>query len=392
MNGGNLFTQKHYFAARIPSFRHQLTLFIRRSKLLIRTFGDNAAANVIRSSTQNHHRLGHYGINQKLPCLQATLCMSPCKGKLMHDFLCTIRGSHEMETCRRLRRRTAPQTLILVGPLVFRKFAPWRTLVNSSYLKDASIRHLEATRYESMHCGQNIGIVPRPTRFDICCPRCDRIKSVAKITLYNRHKWRQIKCCNCCRIMSASKWLCECGLKWHECPKHRSPGFQCRSAERRTKPAASIHLLADSRLFKRTRHLAPLGQVSAKDELIQKHSMNNRFRSSDLPRASSTTRLEKNEHHVSRQLVEAVAKSKYAQLHVLSMHAERKAVATVGATTPSTAAHNSAPRKAEVACTALGSALSDNPDNSHKRRRIDRSRFRFGDGSVGTKKHIMHTS
>ena len=72
---------------------------------------------------------------------------------------------------------------------------------------------------------------PPPDSFSLQCLRsiCRIFKEAAKVTLVKGIAWNQLKCPSCMRSSTAAKWLCPCGLPWHQCKDHRRPWFSCGS-------------------------------------------------------------------------------------------------------------------------------------------------------------------
>ena len=73
------------------------------------------------------------------------------------------------------------------------------------------------------------------------CPRptCRKLREAARSTLVKGVAWTQLKCPCCMRSSSAAKWLCPCGVAWHSCTDHRSPGFACGAKPRFKKKTRS---------------------------------------------------------------------------------------------------------------------------------------------------------
>ena len=87
------------------------------------------------------------------------------------------------------------------------------------------------------------------------CPRavCQKLREAARSTLVKGVAWTQLKCPCCLRSSSAAKWLCPCGIPWHICKDHRSPGFACGTRPR---------FRAKGKVRGNRRPIAALGQPS----------------------------------------------------------------------------------------------------------------------------------
>ena len=87
----------------------------------------------------------------------------------------------------------------------------------------------------------------QPSSMFLSRPKCGTPKQVCHIKMvkrptWNTLVWNPIQCAsNLCRSKAASsRWLCQCGTRWHSCPEHNGPGFHCGSATLRKVPNSDL--------------------------------------------------------------------------------------------------------------------------------------------------------
>ena len=250
--------------------RKQLIKFMHDIKHLIRTFASGDSINMLRSSGARCHKLEMYGIEEQLPCIQGQLCMSPELSAQMHACLCTIRGKKWGEPFHRVSKRSKPVMTLSMGPMRYPKKAPWTSLCKSDWLEKACLEHFANASCNIMHSASLVQVKVSPKCYMLTCPRCKHRRNLCRITLYEAQKWRSVLCTSCKRGISASKWLCPCGKRWHLCDFHRSEGFSCKSMYRKKERPAVNTQLEDHRALKLLRNIEPLGSSSCNPAIKRK--------------------------------------------------------------------------------------------------------------------------
>ena len=149
------------------------------------------------------------------------LCLSTDAAQEMHSQLLTL---------KRPGRKSKKEKAVASASRLPQN-CPW-ALHAHSVLATALQDKIERRLMNEATCAEGVGQAsPPPASFMLQCPRptCRLKREAAKATLVKGTAWTQLKCLNCMRSSSASKWLCPCGIPWHTCRDHRGPGFTCGS-------------------------------------------------------------------------------------------------------------------------------------------------------------------
>ena len=106
----------------------------------------------------------------------------------------------------------------------------------------------------------------KPEAFLLTCPRCRADKEASRCTLY-AHAAKVLYCTTCKHSMSSTRWQCNHGIRWLDCPVHREVGFRCKGLSQ-PKHRKSNTLFQDVRHKARLKRLKRLGTLGRPEDIF----------------------------------------------------------------------------------------------------------------------------
>ena len=242
---------------RRPTFRKSLADFMSRSKALF-SHGDAGTKAFTRACKAKATPLAPYGITNSIPMLSAKVVLQPGLAAKLHSMICSVLSGKSGPI--------SPSHKLKVGMLRMPKFPPWLHLCSDPPLPAlVSLRLQGMSEAQVLRC-QGGACLPRPSSFELACPRCSVVCDAANRSLFHPGHNTQLWCSSCKHATSSKRWSCSCGHGWMDCPIHRPLGFLCKarlSLKKRASPGLTQGLFHGSAKRRRTTKLGELGVTAS---------------------------------------------------------------------------------------------------------------------------------
>ena len=139
-----------------------------------------------------------------------------------------------IEACASGRHKVHPRLISLRGP------PPWQHLADNGAVFPALAEKLLGRIATTPSTEAAPNVLSRLTMV-LVCPSCGHGRYAKRINLVTQARWASLRCTACQTTKRAGRWLCECNLLWHTCPRHADVGFtrlhKAAAPSRRTVPA-----------------------------------------------------------------------------------------------------------------------------------------------------------
>ena len=205
-----------------PSLAKELQTFSSVCRNIAQFNCDLANQLLFQPSRATGHRLAHYGISRRIPCIRGEACIST---QLASRQTKAVLGVRSTLNTKELAAFEAGTLRRVCGRPNLRQVAPWPECEGP--LTQATQR-AEDRAAELAQQQQQAPTVPEAALpsvpLQLSCPACRQVRLV-KTALLEGHKWKALSCPSCKKTQKASIWQCRCETKWHKCPIHRQIGL-----------------------------------------------------------------------------------------------------------------------------------------------------------------------